>query len=174
MSQTLITLKLDASRDLLAARQRARQLAGLLGFEPREQALIGAAVFEIARAAWQQQRPSTLVFQLDQETLRVFPEAKVEVGVKMTRRVMDRLLSDGLSASKTLLHLEKPLPKRPRPVSLEDLPWTIQQLTQITPLNLMEEIQQQNRELLGVYLELQTKQAELAQIKSELRRPAAA
>ena len=54
MGTSLLTLILRSKRDILLARQRARQVAGLLGYKPRDQAVIAAAVFEISWDAFKQ------------------------------------------------------------------------------------------------------------------------
>ena len=46
---TLLTVELRYEHDVVLARQRARQLAGLFGFEPLDQTRIATAVSEVAR-----------------------------------------------------------------------------------------------------------------------------
>src|ERR1700734_1959623 len=52
MAGTILTLAVACERDTVAARQRARQLARLLGFDPQDQTRISTAVSEIARNAF--------------------------------------------------------------------------------------------------------------------------
>lgn len=47
----ILTVALIEEADIVAARQRARQIAELLGFEPQDQTRIATAVSEIARNA---------------------------------------------------------------------------------------------------------------------------
>ena len=49
---TLLTLELRAENDVVAARQRARQIARLLGFDEQDQTRLATAVSEIARNAF--------------------------------------------------------------------------------------------------------------------------
>src|ERR1700678_606315 len=52
MAGTILTLAIGSERDTVAARQRARQIARLLGFEAQDQTRISTAVSEIARNAF--------------------------------------------------------------------------------------------------------------------------
>src|SRR5208282_2166475 len=52
MAGTILTLAIACERDTVAARQRARQIARLLGFEAQDQTRISTAVSEIARNAF--------------------------------------------------------------------------------------------------------------------------
>src|ERR1700683_666921 len=52
MAGTILTLAIACERDTVAARQRARQIARLLGFETQDQTRISTAVSEIARNAF--------------------------------------------------------------------------------------------------------------------------
>src|SRR5580692_4683869 len=52
MAGTILTLAIACERDTVAARQRARQIARLLGFDPQDQTRISTAVTEIARNAF--------------------------------------------------------------------------------------------------------------------------
>ena len=52
MSHALLSLAIEIERDVVLARQRARRIAELLGFEPQDQTRIATAVSEIARNAF--------------------------------------------------------------------------------------------------------------------------
>jgi hypothetical protein len=196
MGTSFFTFKLRTPRDFLMVRQRARQIAGLLGYEAGDQTFIAAAVFEIARAAFQHSGRCAICFEVDHDTLNVFPlcasapvakvpprqpQPRQEDGgvvvhrkevVKGARRLINRLLSE--SGSGTLMRLQKDLPKKGLSLARPDLSWAVEQLEQLTPLNLLEEIQYQNQELLRLFHELQSCRAELAQSQAGLDRPVAA
>ena len=53
MNAPILTLELHLEQDIVHARQRARQLADLLGFDAQDQTRIATAVSEIARNAFQ-------------------------------------------------------------------------------------------------------------------------
>ena len=52
MSLPILSLNIRFEHDTVAARQRARQIARLLGFDPQDQTRISTAVSEIARNAF--------------------------------------------------------------------------------------------------------------------------
>ncbi len=63
--RTLLKVSLDLETDFLLARQRAKQIAALLGFELQDQTRIATAVSEIARNAWEYGHGGTVEFLLD-------------------------------------------------------------------------------------------------------------
>jgi hypothetical protein len=145
MTTPLYTLKLGSRRDIVLARQRARQIAGLLGFPPAEQTCIAAAVFEIARTAYEATGSSTLCFQADDGVFRVFPSRRPAGGC---------------------LRLEKSLPADAPALAREDLEWAVRELARFSRLNLFEEIRQQNQELLHAVHKLQTHRADPARTEA--------
>src|SRR4051794_28672171 len=53
MDKPLLTLDLRLEQDVVLARQRARQVAALLGFEAQDQTRLATAVSEVGRNAFQ-------------------------------------------------------------------------------------------------------------------------
>jgi hypothetical protein len=149
MSISLVALPLRRKRDVFVARQRARQLARLLGYEPPEQVSIAAAVFELAARACAEKRRPTIRFQVSRSQLHVFCEPEAS------------------------LRLLRSLPEEARRMPLEDLAWAAQELNRQTPLDLFEEVQRQNQELLRVIQELHECRGELEQRKDRQRGAAA-
>lgn len=145
---TLLELPLRRNRDIVLARQWARQLAGLLGFEPRAQLGIAGAVFEIAWQALWRKGAATLHFHTDDGWLKV-------------------------GAAGSGLRLEKPLPQQASHLSREDMLFVVQQFAECNPLDLFEEIHQQNRELLRLLHDL-TVAERLDLADRELGKPSAA
>ncbi len=141
MCTPLLTLRIRSRRDILAARQRARQLAGLLHFSPRRQYAIAATVFELALDLARRPGGGTLRFELHGDTLHAFA---CDPQIRM-------------SGEQCLVEL---LPDPEQAPALEDLPWLIEQLTWYTPLNLFDEIRQQNRMLLDALQELEARAAD--------------
>ena len=68
MSLPLLTLDVRLEPDVVLARQRARQIAGLLGFAPLDQTRIATAVSEIARNAFQYAGGGKVEFQVSAGT----------------------------------------------------------------------------------------------------------
>lgn len=159
MATALYSLKIRNKRDVLLARQRARQLTNLLGYAESDQLLLASAAFELAWTTFQSRGRVALHFTLESDCLRIScsrPERKEE---EEERRAFDRAWNGGkkrpqpkrrpLDAFAELaLRLEKPLPRRADPMPIEDVAWAMEQLAKQTPLNLFEEIRQYNLELL--------------------------
>lgn len=151
MATSLLMLSIQKKRDLLRARQVARQIAGLLGFDATEQACIAAAVFEIGNQTRLQRQGMALHFQITESVLQVGPHT----GTPPVR-------------------LEKPLPRcdtRPAPA---DLVWMVRQLAELTPFVALEEVRRQNQELLRALVELKACQARLEQGTTPQTKPSAA
>ena len=65
LRRTLLKVNLDVETDFLLARQRAKQIAALLGFELQDQTRIATAVSEVARNAWEYATGGSVEFFLD-------------------------------------------------------------------------------------------------------------
>lgn len=159
MTTLLFELPLGRKRDVVTARQRARQVAALLGYNSPEQTRIASAVFELARQTLQQTDRAVLYFEVTEQTLLVVPHEDAT-----------RFGSEG----PPLLRLEQPLPCGESAVAPEDLPWVAQQLVRLTPVNTFEEIQRVNQELLRALLELQACKERLAELTAPQLAPSAA
>jgi hypothetical protein len=72
------------------------------------------------------------------------------------------------------LRLDVPLPTDDGKFDRGDVAWAIQELHQHTPLNVMEEIQEQNQELLDTLRQLQEVRRELVCLQGMALRPVAA
>ena len=64
MNSPLLITQIRSEPDVVLARQRARQIAGLLGFEGHDQTRIATAVSEIARNAFQYAQGGSVGFAL--------------------------------------------------------------------------------------------------------------
>jgi hypothetical protein len=148
---TLLTLALRRRRDVVLARQRARQIASLLRFDIHEQACIAAGAFAVAAQALAQLGPCRLVLRLEEHTLHIFAQQACPAGLP-TRRG---------DASQPFARLAKPLPPQARELTREDLAWISEQLTRRIPPSIFEEIQHQNQEMLALLHALHTAQAQL-------------
>src|SRR5437016_5999603 len=93
----LLLIEVRRRRDALRARCQARRVAGLLGFNPSEQACIAALVFEVACHALRQATPTGLRFSVERDRLLVVPTDEA-----------------------VPLRVEKPLPPREPAVGPED------------------------------------------------------
>jgi len=154
----LITLSLKSKRDVLFARQRARQIAVLFHYSPQDQACIAAGAFAVAIQALRNAKGCQLRMQIDNKVLQIFPVPKE---------------GDG-NPSPTSLRLEKPLPLAAADLSPEDVAWLLYQLNRQTQFHMFEEIEHQNQEMLALLHDLRNAQAQIEQLKENQTTPFAA
>jgi hypothetical protein len=148
----LLNHALRRKRDLLRLRQRTRQLARALGFAARDQALIAASVFHLGCCLLNERRHCRVAFHIRDEKL----QAQSESGQSASPQ-------DASEAER--VRLEWPLPCRPTPLTQADLAWAMQQLERLTPLNLFDEVKQQNLDLLQALRDLHDCRAELGRLR---------
>lgn len=153
MRDTLATLRLARRKDLLLVRQRARQLARLLGYDAPQQALIAAGTFAVAWQAYQDGR-GWVMFRLEDDILHVFS------GATPGARVEDAHHEAEAAGQPTPLRLVRALPKPGPSLSGADLVWAAAQLHEHTPHDWFEEVCRQNQEMLELWHRLQGMQAE--------------
>src|SRR5262245_20219288 len=67
MRWPVLTITIKYEHDVVAARRRARQIAGLLGFEAQDQSRIATAVSEIARNTFNYASGGRVEFLVDGE-----------------------------------------------------------------------------------------------------------
>lgn len=186
MSLPLLTLDVRLEPDVLLARQRARQVAGLLGFALLDQTRIATAVSEIARNAFQYAGGGKVEFQVNPgplpgllirvqergpgiKDLQAILDGQYDsstglgVGILGAKRLMDQF-EIGLSANGVTITMVKGLPKRTSPLTQHDLARVSSELAQYRPQGLLEELQVQNQELLRTLQELRDRQAEIAEL----------
>ncbi len=153
---TLLNLPLRSKRDVLFARQRARQVAALLHFSPDEQACIAAGAFAVAAEALRQALSGELCLQIENHALHIFPRASAARGKQPA------ILS--FFTAQRSLRMVKPLPAEAPPLADEDLAWIAAQLEDHAPGSLFEEVRNQNQEVLALLSALQTCRAELERL----------
>lgn len=187
----LLSLSLQHEQDVVTARQRAGQIAALLGLDAGEQTRIATAVSEIVRNAFRYAGGGTVAFAID---VRTRPQRFVTrvtdsgpgirhldsilaadyasstgmgMGITGARRLMDHFAID-TSPRGTVVVLEKELPARAPFVTAERLERITALIQARRPAGLLEEIQAQNQALLRALDELQRKQQELERLNREI------
>ncbi|HKQ77628.1 MAG TPA: ATP-binding protein [Blastocatellia bacterium] len=192
MRLPVLTVTIKYEHDVVAARQRARQIAGLLGFEAQDQSRIATAVSEIARNAFNYADGGRVEFLVEGEpsyqTLLIEVKdngpgiAELEsvlqgqyrsptgmgLGIMGARRLMDVCDISSSSGSGTNVLMKKNLPKRAPLVTGERLRAIADQLASERPQSPLEEVQQQNGELLRLLDELRRRQDDLERLNREL------
>jgi signal transduction histidine kinase/CheY-like chemotaxis protein len=191
MSAAVLTLALKYEHDIVAARQRARQIAASLGFESQDQTRIATAVSEIARNAFSyagggrvdfllegRTQPQLLVVRITDngrgiENLRDVLDGRYRsktgmgLGIVGARRLMDQFEIES-SSSGTVVLIKKLLPAGAGLVDARRLSALANRLTTEPPRGAFEEIQLQNQELLRTLDELRARQDELLRLNGEL------
>jgi signal transduction histidine kinase/CheY-like chemotaxis protein len=183
-------VEIRLEQDVVLARQRARQVAGLLGFDIQDQTRIATAVSEIARNAFgyggggkveflvDDSAPATFLIRVSDrgpgfEDLSAVLEGRYRsptgmgVGVLGARRLMDRFEVESRPGASSVL-LGKRLPARAPAVTPSSLGRVADELSRGVPQDPFEELRRQNQELLGALDELGRRQEELTQLNREL------
>jgi signal transduction histidine kinase len=188
VSVKLLSMEVVSESDLMAARQRTRQVAGLLKFEEQDITRIATAVSEIVRNALSYAGRGWVDFSFArQDGGRPYLEILVRdkgpgiadlqpalegqgggMGLIGARRLMDALEVDSAPKAGTRVHLRKFLPRDveiPRGAALNALLDGLSALPVGDPL---AESQRQNRELLASLAEIRRRQDDLVRLNREL------
>ena len=188
----LFTVAIRYEHDVVLARQRARQIAGLLGFDAEDQTRMATAVSELARNAFQYAHAGKVEFFVEGKTAPQLFRIKVTdsgagianlqdildgryrsttgmgLGIIGARRLVDQFHIESQLGSGTTVWLTKLFPKGAAPLQPAALASLLDRLAQARPEDPFEEMQRQNQELLCALAELERRQEELAQLNHEL------
>ena len=192
MTIRLLTFALNVQSDVVGARQRARQLSELLGFDGREQTRIATSVSEIARNAFRYAGGGKVEFEIEGETapqlfvVRVSDEGPgirhleevldgtyrsttgMGIGLIGSRRLMDRWDIRSVPGMGTVVTLGKLLPAGLAVIAPVAAGRIVSRLAALPQPTSIAEVQSQNAELLGALAELQEKQEKLIEVAREL------
>ncbi len=192
MTLRILTVGITHEHDVVAARQRARQIAALLGFARQDQTRIATAVSELARNAHEYARGGRVEFSIEGEskpqvlTMEVSDrgdgikdldlilkggyrsETGLGVGLLGATRLLDQFDIQTQPGVGTRITLKKLLPPGTELISAKKLGTLSSQLAAL-PANIgLLEVQAQNQELLSTLAELRARQEELLQLTREL------
>src|ERR1700677_1259254 len=183
----ILTLRLRHERHVVHARQRARDIAALLGFEHQDQIRLATAASELARNAFRYASNATVEFSVRAGKPQLFvisvtdsgpgitnlPDILDEKyvsrtglgkGIIGTKRLMDHFEIDS-SPSGTRVQAGKLLPPA-ESVDSDRLRRLVSALANAT--DPFDEVERQNQELLKTLAELQEKQDQLGELNREL------
>ncbi|WEF30838.1 ATP-binding protein [Pseudoduganella chitinolytica] len=191
MSLRILSLAVQEELDVVASRQRARQIAQLCGFANQDQARIATAVSELARNVYNYAASGRVEFSIEGETVPQLLVIRIEdqgpgianleqvlsgryqsrtgmgMGILGARRLMDQFdIRSGTGG--TVITLKKLLPHDAPLVTSGAVGAMGAQLASLSPNVTLAEMQQQNKELLATLSELKTRQDELVQLTREL------
>lgn len=189
MPVPILQLALRTERDVVQARQRAREVAAELGLDNQDQIRLATATSEIARNAFRYAGNGKVAFSLDLEKQRIEVEVSdtgggipnlddilegryrsmtgLGMGIIGTKRLMDDFEIE-TSKSGTTVRMGKVLPRFKNNWTERTGRELKQKIQGRTPSNPFEEIERQNQELLKTLQELRARQEELELLNREL------
>ncbi len=189
----ILTMALDREGDIVAVRQRARRIAGLLGFETQDQTRIATSVSEIARNAHAYAQGARAEFQLEgarapeRFVIRISDrgpgmadpagvlegrgggKAGAGLGLPGARRLMDTFSLDSTPGAGTRVAMGKTLPAGGQ-VTPEAMAGLSRMLAQDAAADPMSELRAQNQELLRSLEALEARRLEASHLSDELER----
>lgn len=188
----LLTVLIRDEQDVVTTRQRARELAGLLGFDHQDQIRIATAVSEIARNAqrygaggkagfYVEDAPAALVASIsdsgpgirDVNAIlegRYRSSSGMGLGIVGAQRLVDGFSIESTPGKGTVVQLRKNLPASAPTLTSERLGRICDGLaSSAQPGDLVTELQLQNQELLRSLEELRVREEELRRLSSELQ-----
>ena len=191
MSTTIDRMPLVREQDLVVARQTAREIARMLGFDRQDQARIATAVSEIARNAIRYAHDGSIAFEIEGERApqillvrvadagpgiadldaildgRYRSTTGMGIGLVGARRLMDRC-EIASSPGGTIVVMRKLLDSRAETVAaagIERIRVALRAQRGTTPV---DELQQQQQELLLALADAREQQQQLARLNREL------
>lgn len=187
MNIPILAMEVHFDQDVVFARQRARQIAELLGFSSHDQTRIATAVSETTRGVFQDAGSGRVEFLVENNTVpqkfliqiqhrgtarspgaRSYPETGLEAGIASARRLVDHFAITPGPGQDRMVSLAKELPPGAPVMTGEKAAWIRAELARLMPESPVEELRRQNQELLRVMEELRRRQEELTRLNQEL------
>jgi signal transduction histidine kinase/CheY-like chemotaxis protein len=187
---SILTIRLRHERHVVNARQRAREIAALLGFEHQEQIRLATAASELARNAFRYASNGCVEFLVRASTPQVFVISVTDSGpgidnlseildgryvsrtglgkgIVGTKRMMDSFeIASGPQG--TSVQAGKTLPRTAPVIDANGVRRIASDLASSDAIDPFDEVERQNQELLRTLAELREKQDQLAELNREL------
>lgn len=191
MPRPILTVDIRYEHDVVLARQRARQIAALVGFDLQDQTRISTSISELARNVFQYVGSGRVEFGLDEsgdspilsvtvsdkgpgikdvENIlrgRYVSHTGMGLGILGAKRLMDAFSIQSQPGKGTTISIGKIIPSRTDRSKLDPAKISLE-LSKQAPQSPYEELQQQNQELLRALEELRKRKDELAHLNREL------
>jgi signal transduction histidine kinase/CheY-like chemotaxis protein len=188
----ILSVAIQYEQDTVAARQRSRQIARLLGFDNQDQTRLSTAVSEITRNAYRYAGGGRVEFIVEGATSpqlliirvsdrgpgipnlehilegRYTSQTGMGLGILGARRLVDQFDIHAEPKHGTTVTLKKVFPRRAPLLSRTDAAGIVDQINREKAQDPMGELQLQNQELLRTLEELRKRQEELTQLNREL------
>lgn len=185
MAVSLQQVVVRSEQDIVALRQRSRQIAALLGFGTQDQTRIATAVSEVTRIVFAQVRCARAEFTVEGENrppslcVRIDPGQGGSAASETIRQVGNNVAFTGACRLLDWCDISAMVDGRPVILLAKHLPGGADlgsdrlkklaaQLVQPPTADGMEELEQQNRELVQALAELRLRQEELTALTREL------
>jgi signal transduction histidine kinase/ActR/RegA family two-component response regulator len=191
MPHRIVNLGISSEQDMVAVRQRSREISGGLGFGAQDQVRIATAVSELARTAFAYASGGNVAFSLD----HLGSDASLQISIKTpggdtrsasnsrgngavaalqqalvsARRLMDECTMEEDSDRTRILMLRKALPDASA-VTAAMLSKVAARIAANPVSSSFNEVTLQNKELLDTLAELRTKQDDLLALTEELEK----
>jgi signal transduction histidine kinase/ActR/RegA family two-component response regulator len=191
MPHRIVNLGISSEQDMVAVRQRSREISGGLGFGAQDQVRIATAVSELARTAFAYASGGNVAFSLD----HLGSDASLQISIKTpggdtrsasnslgngavaalqqalvsARRLMDECTMEEDSDRMRILMLRKALPDAGA-VTAAMLAKVAARIAANPVSSSFNEVTLQNKELLDTLAELRTKQDDLLTLTEELEK----
>lgn len=190
----VLSVGIEAERDVVTARQRARQVCAFLGFSQQDQTRISTAVSEIARNAYQYAGGGRLDFSIDLQARPQFLWLQVSdsgpgirdveaalgggyvsatgmgIGLAGSRRLMDEFHVRSSPGQGTTVQFGKTIPASAQAVDQKAIGTLCSLMSQGGTAPVTQELERQNREILQTLELLRVREAELERREQELGR----
>ncbi|HVJ04358.1 MAG TPA: ATP-binding protein [Candidatus Saccharimonadales bacterium] len=186
----ILTLRLRHERHVVHARQRARDIAAMLGFEHQDQIRLATAASELARNAYRYATNGVVEFLIVKSAPQIFVVSVTDSGpgipdlesvldgrfvsktgmgkgITGTKRLMDYFKISS-STNGTRVEVGKALPSTRPPLDEEGVKRVALKLAKSGATDPFDEVERQNQELLKTLAELREKQEQLAELNCEL------
>lgn len=187
---SILSLPLRHERHVVQARQRARDIAALLGFEHQEQIRLATATSEMARNAFRYASNGMVEFRVTEGPSQMFlvvvsdsgpgianlaeivdgryvSRTGLGKGILGTKRLMDHFRITSSPAG-TVVETGKTVPARQSAVDASTIRRINAELAKAGAPDHFSEVERQNQELLQTLATLREKQEELAELNQEL------
>ena len=190
----LLSLRIQSESDIVMARQRARQVATLLGLNTPDQVGLATAVSEIVRNAVLYAGEARVDFEMDVYSRPQFLWVQVTdqgpgihdlegvlagrfqsktglgVGLSGARRLTDRFEISSSRTEGTVVRFGKGVQGHTQPLDMGGLARLSSQLAKLPTPEIRDDLQQQNQDLIQTLETLRAKERELEDRRLELER----
>jgi signal transduction histidine kinase/CheY-like chemotaxis protein len=192
MSINLARIAIRNEEDVVEARRQARDIAGRLGFDANDQTRLATAVSEIARNAFNYAGGGAVEFGLEQFEGAAALEVRVSdsgpgisdlkkilagtyrsktgmgLGIIGAKRLMDDFQIQSEEGAGATVTLVKRVPANAPRLTPQKINKITAEVAKAAPVDLMEDLRGENRELLRVLDELRSRQEDLSRLNAEL------